>query len=66
MKYRTILDDPATRRDVSSAEPGRDADGELAETDEATSLAILDRYVEAGGTFTDTSGNYAFTWVNGT
>ncbi len=34
-------------------------------TDEATSLAILDRYVEAGGTFIDTSGNYAF-WVNGT
>jgi aryl-alcohol dehydrogenase-like predicted oxidoreductase len=34
-------------------------------TDEATSLAILDRFVEAGGTFIDTSGNYAF-WVNGT
>jgi aryl-alcohol dehydrogenase-like predicted oxidoreductase len=31
-------------------------------TDEATSFAILDRYVEAGGTFIDTSGNYAF-WV---
>src|SRR5947208_17054196 len=34
-------------------------------TDEATSFAILDRYVEAGGTFIDTSGNYAF-WVHGT
>jgi aryl-alcohol dehydrogenase-like predicted oxidoreductase len=34
-------------------------------TDEATSFAILDRFVEAGGTFIDTSGNYAF-WVNGT
>jgi len=34
-------------------------------TDEAASLAILDRFVEAGGTFIDTSGNYAF-WVNGT
>jgi aryl-alcohol dehydrogenase-like predicted oxidoreductase len=34
-------------------------------TDEATSYAILDRYVEAGGTFIDTSNNYAF-WVNGT
>lgn len=30
------------------------------ETDEATSLAILDRYVEAGGTFIDTSNNYAW------
>jgi aryl-alcohol dehydrogenase-like predicted oxidoreductase len=34
-------------------------------TDEAASFAILDRFVEAGGTFIDTSGNYAF-WVNGT
>jgi aryl-alcohol dehydrogenase-like predicted oxidoreductase len=34
-------------------------------TDEPTSFAILDRYVEAGGTFIDTSGNYAF-WVDGT
>jgi aryl-alcohol dehydrogenase-like predicted oxidoreductase len=33
-------------------------------TDEATSYAILDRYVEAGGTFIDTSDNYAF-WVDG-
>ena len=33
-------------------------------TDEATSFAILDRYVEAGGTFIDTSDNYAF-WVDG-
>src|SRR5215472_1944034 len=34
-------------------------------TDEATSFAILDRYVEAGGTFIDTSNNYAF-WLTGT
>lgn len=34
-------------------------------TDEATSFAILDRYVEAGGTFIDTSNNYAY-WFNGT
>ena len=34
-------------------------------TDEATSLAILDRYVEAGGTFIDTADNYAF-WASGT
>ena len=33
-------------------------------TDEKTSFAILDRYVEAGGTFIDTSDNYAF-WVDG-
>ncbi len=31
-------------------------------TDEATSFAILDRYVEAGGTFIDTADSYAF-WV---
>lgn len=34
-------------------------------TDEETSYAVLDRYVEAGGTFIDTSDNYAY-WVNGT
>jgi aryl-alcohol dehydrogenase-like predicted oxidoreductase len=34
-------------------------------TDEATSIAILDRFVEVGGTVIDMSGNYAF-WVNGT
>ncbi|WP_426247095.1 aldo/keto reductase [Nocardioides sp. LHG3406-4] len=34
-------------------------------TDEDTSFAILDRYAEAGGSFIDTSNNYAF-WVNGT
>ncbi|MFD4868825.1 aldo/keto reductase [Streptomyces sp. NPDC058412] len=33
--------------------------------DEATAYAILDRFAEAGGTFVDTSNNYAF-WVNGT
>lgn len=34
-------------------------------TDEATSYAILDRYLEAGGTFIDTSNMYSF-WHNGT
>jgi Aldo/keto reductase family len=34
-------------------------------TDEATSFAILDRYVAAGGNFIDTSNNYLF-FVNGT
>jgi aryl-alcohol dehydrogenase-like predicted oxidoreductase len=33
-------------------------------TDEKTSFAVLDRYVEAGGTFIDTSDNYAF-WADG-
>jgi aryl-alcohol dehydrogenase-like predicted oxidoreductase len=32
--------------------------------DEATSLAILDRFVEAGGTFIDTANNYMF-WEPG-
>nr|BFE49367.1 aldo/keto reductase [Saccharothrix mutabilis subsp. capreolus] len=33
--------------------------------DEKTSFAILDRYVEAGGTFLDTANNYVF-WDGGT
>jgi aryl-alcohol dehydrogenase-like predicted oxidoreductase len=32
--------------------------------DEATSFAILDRFLEAGGTFVDTANTYAF-WVDG-
>jgi aryl-alcohol dehydrogenase-like predicted oxidoreductase len=63
MRYRTIGTDPATRREVSVLSLGAMLMG--SRTDEATSLAILDRFVEAGGTFIDTSGNYAF-WVNGT
>jgi aryl-alcohol dehydrogenase-like predicted oxidoreductase len=63
MKYRTIGTDPKTRREVSVLSLGAMHFGTA--TDEATSLAILDRYVEAGGTFIDTSGNYAF-WANGT
>jgi aryl-alcohol dehydrogenase-like predicted oxidoreductase len=55
--------DPATRREVSVLSLGAMLMG--SRTDEATSFAILDRYVEAGGTFIDTSGNYAF-WVHGT
>ena len=34
------------------------------QTDEATAFAILDRFVEAGGTLIDTADNYAF-WVPG-
>jgi aryl-alcohol dehydrogenase-like predicted oxidoreductase len=63
MKYRMIGTDPATRREVSVLSLGAMLMG--SRTDEATSFAILDRFVEAGGTFIDTSGNYAF-WVNGT
>jgi aryl-alcohol dehydrogenase-like predicted oxidoreductase len=63
MKYRTIGTDPKTRREVSVLSLGAMHFGTA--TDEATSFAILDRYVEAGGTFIDTSGNYAF-WAKGT
>ncbi|GAB2987970.1 aldo/keto reductase [Streptomyces pseudoechinosporeus] len=63
MRYRTIGSDPKTRREVSVLSLGAMLFGTV--TDEETSFAILDRYVEAGGTFIDTSDNYAF-WVNGT
>ncbi|NGO14596.1 aldo/keto reductase [Streptomyces sp. HC44] len=63
MRYRTIGTDPKTRRKVSVLSLGAMLFGTV--TDEETSFAILDRYVEAGGTFIDTSDNYAF-WVNGT
>ncbi|MFI9583338.1 aldo/keto reductase [Streptomyces sp. NPDC052236] len=63
MRYRTIGTDPGTRREVSVLSLGAMLFGTV--TDEATSFAILDRYVEAGGTFIDTSNNYAF-WINGT
>ncbi|HEX8007086.1 MAG TPA: aldo/keto reductase [Trebonia sp.] len=62
MRYRTIGTDPGTRREVSVLSLGAMLFGTA--TDEPTSMAILDRYVEAGGTFIDTSGNYAF-WENG-
>jgi aryl-alcohol dehydrogenase-like predicted oxidoreductase len=62
MKYAAIGTDPKTRRDVSVLSLGTMHFGTA--TDEATSFAILDRYVEAGGTFIDTADNYAF-WFNG-
>jgi aryl-alcohol dehydrogenase-like predicted oxidoreductase len=62
MKYRTIGTDPRTRRAVSVLSLGAMRFGTV--TDEPTSFAILDRFVEAGGTFIDTSDNYAF-WVHG-
>jgi aryl-alcohol dehydrogenase-like predicted oxidoreductase len=63
MKYRVIGTDPAAKRTVSVLSLGAMLFGTV--TEEATSFAILDRFVEAGGTFIDTSDNYAF-WVNGT
>ncbi|MGH3714320.1 MAG: aldo/keto reductase [Micromonosporaceae bacterium] len=63
MKYRTIGTDPATRREVSVLSLGAMTFGTT--VDEPTSYAILDRYAAAGGTFVDTSNNYAF-WVNQT
>ncbi|MDQ1050168.1 aldo/keto reductase [Streptomyces sp. V4I2] len=62
MKYRTIGSDPNTRREVSVLALGAMLFG--SRTDEETSFAVLDRYVEAGGNFIDTSDNYAF-WVDG-
>jgi aryl-alcohol dehydrogenase-like predicted oxidoreductase len=63
MKYRTIGTNPTTRREVSVLSLGAMLFGTV--TDEPTAFAILDRYAAAGGTFIDTSGNYAY-WVNGT
>lgn len=63
MKYRMIGRDPGTRRRVSVLSLGTMLFGTT--VDEATSFAILDRFVEAGGTFIDTANNYAY-WVNGT
>ncbi len=62
MQTRTLGSGDRTRT-VSSLALGAMRFGTT--TDEATSFAILDRYVEAGGTFIDTSNNYAF-WVDGT
>ncbi|CAM3535110.1 aldo/keto reductase [Kibdelosporangium persicum] len=61
MKYRTIGHDPRTRREVSVLALGAMHFG--TGTDEQTAFAILDRYVEAGGTFIDTANNYAF-WAD--
>jgi aryl-alcohol dehydrogenase-like predicted oxidoreductase len=63
MRYTTIGSDPASARKVSLLSLGAMRFGTT--TDERTSFAILDRFVEAGGNFIDTSNNYAF-WVNGT
>ncbi|MER5863757.1 aldo/keto reductase [Kitasatospora sp. NPDC002040] len=61
MQYRTIGTDPKTRREVSVLSLGAMLFG--TRTDEATAFAVLDRYVEAGGNFIDTSNNYAY-WLD--
>lgn len=63
MRYTTIGSDPTTARTVSTLALGAMRFGTT--TDDATSYEILDRYVEAGGSFIDTANNYAY-WVNGT
>ncbi|KRF27270.1 aldo/keto reductase [Phycicoccus sp. Soil802] len=63
MKYRTIGTQPARQREVSVLALGAMWFGTA--TDEPTAYALLDRFAEAGGTFVDTSNNYAF-WANGT
>jgi aryl-alcohol dehydrogenase-like predicted oxidoreductase len=63
MRYTTIGSGTLSARKVSVLSLGAMRFGTT--TDEATSFAILDRYVEAGGNFIDTSNNYLF-FVNGT
>jgi len=63
MRYRSLGTDPATQRTVSVLSLGAMTFGTT--VDEDTSFAILDHFVEAGGTFIDTANNYAY-WVNGT
>jgi len=63
MKYRSIGTAPETRREVSALCLGAMTFGTT--VDEAASFAVLDRFAEAGGTFIDTSNNYAW-WAEGT
>lgn len=61
MRYRTIGEGNAAR-DVSTIALGAMKLGGT--VDDETSFAILDRFVEAGGTFIDTANNYMF-WEPG-
>ncbi|HWS52120.1 MAG TPA: aldo/keto reductase [Microbacterium sp.] len=61
MQYRTVSDG-TTSFDVSTLCLGAMNFG--TRTDEQTSRAILDRFVEAGGTFIDTANNYSV-WSGG-
>lgn len=61
MRYRTIGAEQEARRVSAIALGAMKLGGTV---DEDTSFAILDRFVEAGGTFIDTSNNYMF-WEPG-
>lgn len=61
MRYRTIGTGPEARRVSAIALGAMKLGGTV---DEDTSFAVLDRFVEAGGTFVDTSNNYMF-WEPG-
>lgn len=61
MRYRTIGDGPGERRVSAIAMGAMKLGGTV---DDQTSFAILDRFVEKGGTFIDTSNNYMF-WEPG-
>lgn len=61
MRYRTIGAGPGARRVSAIALGAMKLGGTV---DEETSFAILDRFVEAGGTFIDTANNYMF-WEPG-
>lgn len=63
MRYRRLGSDPGRQREVSALALGVMAHGTT--VDRETGFALLDRFVEAGGTFVDTSNNYAF-WAGGT
>ena len=63
MRYTTIGSGTLSERKVSVLSLGAMRFGTT--TDEATSFAILDRYVEAGGNFVDTANDYLF-YVNRT
>lgn len=56
MKYRTVAGNRVSALCLGAMLFGT-------RVDEDTSFAVLDRYVEAGGTFVDTSNNYAF-WLD--
>jgi hypothetical protein len=58
MRYTTIGTGSPAAREVSVISLGAMRFG--TRTDEATSFAILDRYVAAGGNFIDTSNNHLF------
>jgi aryl-alcohol dehydrogenase-like predicted oxidoreductase len=61
MRYRTIGAGPSGRQVSAIALGAMKLGGTV---DDETSFAILDRFVEAGGTFIDTANNYMF-WEPG-